>query len=1088
MSRIESQTRLQIPASLADQLATFRRRVWSTKMAEAVACAAAAVLVAYLVLFALDRWLDTPRTVRWLLAVAAGVGCLLVPYYLHRWVWRNRRFEQLARLLARRLPRVGDQLLGVIELAQSDSEQARSRRLCEAAIEQAAVDTARRDLTAAAPPSFVRPAAVLATLAALGAVALAALYPLAAANAWARLANPWHEVPRYTFAAAERLPAEFVVPHGEDFDVVAKLLPTAEWKPGEATLAIGRQLPLRTALEGDNYQFSAAPQISDSPMQLTIGDWSQQVLLKPMLRPELTELAAVVTLPSYLGRDEKLQLDARGGTASVVKGSQVDLTATISRDLTAAAIVGIDTASQSIEPAGTTFIARAGALDERRELELSWRDEFGLDAKQPFKLAIDAVDDAAPTISCEDLPRRKVVLDSEQLTFQITARDDYGVREIGMAWQGIKHELNPDPDQGEKLLAPGGPEATIHTASGTFSAKSLGIAPQAIELRLYTNDYFPDRQRVYSAPYLLFVLDAEQHAIWVTEQLAKWHRQALEVRDREMRLFETNKQLRELSAAELDSPTNRKRIEEQAAAERANGRRLASLNTNGQELLKQAARNPEIGVGHLERWAEMLQVLSDISANRMPSVADLLKQGADAPRASQMASKPPMSAGADRSTPQGGQSSETKPGEPKPAVPTIVDKESSMQPIDPADGEKPEPKNPSSPTLRLPATTLAGKPSKAPPTPAGDKLDQAIEAQQDLLAEFEKVANELNEVLTNLEGSTLVKRLKAAARQQYAIAGRISDKIDGAFGLAPSRTERDVRDELKDLAKLEESSVYTMSYIMDDMQAYFERRRLVKYRAVLDEMKTEDVLGGLRRLADDIPNEQGLSISQAEFWSDTLDRWAEDIVDPACKGACPGCQSKGSLPPSIVLEVLKILEGEINLREQTRVAEQARPGVEPEQHKSEAERLANQQFELEKRINDVVLRILELPDAETDFGKELALLERVGQVMNEATSILESPNTGAPAVAAETEAIELLLASKRINPNGGGGGGSSPGGGGGGDTKDSALALIGTGLNQKEVRQETSTTQATGDSGITLPEEFRAGLDEYFHQLEQAGG
>jgi hypothetical protein len=28
----------------------------------------------------------------------------------------------------------------------------------------------------------------------------------------------------------------------------------------------------------------------------------------------------------------------------------------------------------------------------------------------------------------------------------------------------------------------------------------------------------------------------------------------------------------------------------------------------------------------------------------------------------------------------------------------------------------------------------------------------------------------------------------------------------------------------------------------------------------------------------------GLSIAQAEFWSDTLDRWAEDLVDPASGG------------------------------------------------------------------------------------------------------------------------------------------------------------------------------------------------------------
>ncbi len=1085
MSRLQSQTRLQIPASLSDQLLAFRRRVWSSKMTEAVACAVAAVLVAYLTLFALDRLFDTPRPVMWVLAVAAGVGVLLVPYYFHRWVWRNRRFEQLARLLAHKLPRVGDQLLGAIELAGSDSEQSRSRRLCEAAIEQAAADTAKRDLREAAPDSYAKPAIMLTALAGMAAFALAMIYPLAASNAWARLASPWSDVPRYTFAAAEPLASEYVVPHGEDFALSAKLLATAEWFPSEATLTIGNQPAIVATRDGETYRFEAPPQIDDLPMQLTIGDWSQAVTLQPRLRPELTGLTALVTLPEYLGRSEKIELDARGGTATVVKGSQVDLSATISRPLDKAMVDEAET-----KPTGESFVAAAGTLDERKELKLTWRDELGLDAKEPFVVSLDAIDDAAPTLACEDLPRRKVVLDTEQLAFQVTSRDDYGVREIGFAWQGIRHELNPNPATGERLLAPGDYESQSLDASGTFTATSLGIEPQAIELRLFTNDYYPGRERVYSAPYLLFVLDAEQHAIWVTEQLAKWHRQALEVRDREMRLYETNKQLRELTADQLDNPQNRKRIEEQAAAESANGRRLAALNAGGNELLKQAARNPEIGVGHLDRWAEMMQILADISANRMPSVADMLKEGAAAPKASQMAAKSAPSAGQDRSKPSGGNAAKTEDdGQKKPSVPSIVDKESSMQQFDPAEPSDPQDKKPSRPSLRLPGTTLAGKPSKAPPTPAGDKLEEAVTAQQDLLAEFEKVANELNEVLANLEGSTLVKRLKAAARKQYAIAGRISEKIDGAFGLAPARTARDVRDELKELSKLEDLSVYTLSYIMDDMEAYFERRRLVKFRAVLDEMKSEDLLGGIRRLADDIPNEQGLSISQAEYWSDTLDRWAEDIVDPACKGACPGCASKDSLPPSIILEVMKILEGEINLREETRVAEQAKPGIEAKIHGKEAARLGEAQFALEGRINDVILRILELPDAEAQFGKELQLLDQVGAVMNDATAILERPDTGSDAVAAETEAIELLLASKRINPNGGGGGGgSSPGGGGGGDTKDSALALIGSGMNQKEVRQETATTQAVGESGVNLPEEFRAGLDEYFHRIEQAGG
>src|SRR5260370_2720598 len=101
-----------------------------------------------------------------------------------------------------------------------------------------------------------------------------------------------------------------------------------------------------------------------------------------------------------------------------------------------------------------------------------------------------------------------------------------------------------------------------------------------------------------------------------------------------MALHETNKQLRAMSPEELDQPDTRKKIENQSAAERAKGRRLSGLVMSGEDLVKQATRNPEFGVGHLEKWAEMLQILKDIAANRMPSVADLLKEAAKAPNSS----------------------------------------------------------------------------------------------------------------------------------------------------------------------------------------------------------------------------------------------------------------------------------------------------------------------------------------------------------------------------------------------------------------------------------------------------------------------
>jgi hypothetical protein len=191
------------------------------------------------------------------------------------------------------------------------------------------------------------------------------------------------------------------------------------------------------------------------------------------------------------------------------------------------------------------------------------------------------------------------------------------------------------------------------------------------------------------------------------------------------------------------------------------------------------------------------------------------------------------------------------------------------------------------------------------------------------------------------------------------------------------------------------------------------------------------------------------------------------------------------LPPSIVLEVLQILEAEVHLREDTRVAQQARPALEQKKYTQQASALSQTQRKLQERIDKVTKRIEALPDAETEFGYEIKLLGRVSEVMDEATEILARPETGRPALAAETEAIELLLQSRRFNP-GGGGGGRNPGGGGGGATHDSALSLIGTGVNEKEVRQAPGAGQATGTAGTILPEEFRLGLDTYFNRLEQS--
>src|SRR5438128_295934 len=192
------QRRLELPESLRTQMFAFRRRVWAIKLMEAGCGAAFGVLAAYLLTFFLDRVWDTPPGIRFGIFVSALATCAIVPLALHRWMWRQRRLEQLARLLSRTHPSIGDQLLGIIELVGSESEQARSLALCEAAIEQVAERAESRDFADAVPnPKHLRLAGLALGASVIG-MGLLGLYPAAATNAWERFLMPWRDIPRYT--------------------------------------------------------------------------------------------------------------------------------------------------------------------------------------------------------------------------------------------------------------------------------------------------------------------------------------------------------------------------------------------------------------------------------------------------------------------------------------------------------------------------------------------------------------------------------------------------------------------------------------------------------------------------------------------------------------------------------------------------------------------------------------------------------------------------------------------------------------------------------------------------------------------------
>ena len=1093
---METKSQLQVPESLTTQIREYRSVVRIRKIAEAMGIAVTAVLVGFAVVFATDRFLDSTPWFRALVWIASMVGVAMLPFAWRRWVLKLRTLESVAKLLSKKLPAVGDSLLGALELSANAQEQNRSPVLCQAALEQVAKDTSKRNLLHSLPASKHRGwcSAAMAGLAMTGGLAVA--FPQATLNAWQRFLLPLASIERFTFTSLESLPKKLVVPYGEDFNVSLRLAAGTQWTPRNARAQVGRLPDIEVGHQEGIYDFEIPAQLQSTSLNFAVGDASPSMEVIPSMRPELESLSATIQLPAYLQIPETFAKDIRGGALTIVRGASLQF-----RSRTTKEIASATANSKSLPVKEGSFVLPSFEVSEPTRIELEWRDTDGLQAKAPFPLMIQSIEDEQPAVFGDGLPKARVVLETEQIQFTVRSLDDFGIRHVGLEWKTIESSPSIPDEKGEFMLAKGSPTSQSLDAIATFQATAMKIPSRPVEVRLFTEDYLPERGRMYSSPHLLYVLNPNDHAVWMLDQITKWQRESLEVRDRELQLLAANKQIRDLSVEELNQEETRTRIEQQASAELSNGRRLNNLTAKGEELLRQAARNPEIGVGHLEKWAEMQKILKDIASNRMPSVADLLKQAATS---KQLAKNSPNGPANDsKFSPTAGkiQPSETPPAngesEPQPpsanaSAPSVVDQESSQQPVDPnqlASNSKPKKSGPAA--LRLPSTTLMGTAGKGEDAEQEEEeeqneVEQAVNKQEELLAEFQKVADELNELMGNLEGSTLVKRLKAASREQGEIADSTGSELSDAFGISSQRMKSEQLARVKDLSGRETKAVDFVSLIVDDMQGFHDRRPSEKFEGVLAEIKKEDVVGGLRRLSDTIVEHQGLAIAEAEFWSDTLDRWAEDIVDPAGKGECKGSKSKSSLPPSIVLEVMQVLEEEMNLRDRTRVAEQSKAASSNEEYMDKVDELANTQISLQERIIVVKKKIIALPDSEAEFEKEIGLMGEVSAVMLDAATLLDSPDTGAKAVAAETEAIELLLKSKRVNPKkSSGGGGSDPGGGGGGTTDEAAIAMIGPGMNQQEQRQDHGVSQQTGTSGASLPEEFRYGLDEYFQRIDR---
>ncbi len=628
MSHKEQFSREDIPDELRQQFAVVQRRLWCVETTMAVCLAAAGLFGSYLVLFFSDRLWDSPGWLR-LGLLTAGVGITVgsVTWWLARWVFHKRDTRALAKLVQRRYRRLGDRLLGIVELADEKKRPAIfSPALYRAAISQVAGEALKLDFKQTVNPRPARQRAIIATALIIIAIVTWAIIPQAGWHSLQRWGLPVADISRYTLVRLAGFPSEKVVARGESFDLGGAVEYRSFWRPATASARFASNKPILERLAGTNVNFSIPGQVEDGALTVKVGDAKHAVAIRPVQRPAMRELQARVELPAYLQhpvRNETVQ----AAYLPVLRGSTVSFQGRVSRVLNQAQVT-IDEVARPMSVRNNNFSSPAHEVDGTSHFAFTWRDKHGLTGAAAWQLNVEATDDLAPRPDLGTLGRELAILETEVLELNATVRDDFGVKEAGIEWRTLDQTEEPPPQIPAALTTRArGTQETEFETDFHFSPAVLGIGKDTtVELAIWATDHLPGRKPSRTMPYRLHILGTEDHAEIVRQKLEDILENLEEVSRAEEDIAEDT---RELSKSDDDTLAKRKtneKIEQTANEQRDNAEELKKLAKEGAKALMEAMRNPAFDEQTLRDWAQNMQKMNELADQQMKQAQSKLAQ------------------------------------------------------------------------------------------------------------------------------------------------------------------------------------------------------------------------------------------------------------------------------------------------------------------------------------------------------------------------------------------------------------------------------------------------------------------------------
>ena len=869
-----------IPQGLQDQLDQFRKQLWRSKIAEALLAGCAGLLVSFLFVFTLDRFIETPTSVR-LIILLSGTSLFTVfaPYWIHRWVYGHRRENQLARLISHRFPKLGDRLLGAVELQdQNEGKETLSPQLRAAAMKTVAADASKVDLATALPTPRHRKF-LLGVITLLGiSLGLLVTFPDAGMNSLKRWLMPLADSDRFTFTRLDlsAIGTPERIPYGEAFSLKIPLAKDSAYRPETARARYGKGDWIEASLKDGAYTFDFPGQRAQDTVSIEAHDAQHALAFEPVMRPEVERVDALVELPEYLQRPDK-NIDLRSGYITPVEGSSMVIETTITRKLMTASaeLVGLpkeienyptpesetdqaDTSQEQKRPPESIKLKIDGKKLTTKSIPITleplmltihWKDGYKLRPTNPFQIRIEPMEDQMPSSYIQGVEQQHVMLVEETLQFDVIAEDDFGLKACGISWQGIVNNTVPgEPADGELTITQGGPTRTNINSPFSFSPANLSIGPQKITLRAWSEDYKPGRGRIYSEPVVIYILSRSEHAQVLKNQFDSAIGELEDIARKEQNLNDENLRTERNMGKDLQNEASIKKLRAQQDAEAGNKERMQALTERMEKLFKDAVRNGEIENEALKKMASSLQTMKELSQEDMPQIEKKLGDAQDK-----------------RNT-----------------------NEKSQQ-----------------------------------------DLKEAIEKQNAAIKKMQEALKDAKEGNKMFEAGTFVNRLKRAARTQDAIAENIIGIIDQIIGQEYDQLDPVEQRSVKNSHARQRQNAAELHWIQEDLSSYYSRTQKPEHKELFETIRESMIDQELENLSKHIMANLSFSaIDQSKYWSDEIRKWVEKLEGSKNSGGGGGGggggQSQQDQDFEFMLKVMRMIQKEQGIRARTRALEDVR--------------------------------------------------------------------------------------------------------------------------------------------------------------------